>query len=258
MGNELARRGIEVRYAKVNHQGRIHIPDLERMIDHNTKLISCAHINSELGVIQDIEALSILCSNRGILLHVDAVQSIGKIDINCRAMNIASLSLSGHKIYGPKGIGALYVNKKIRHIVRPLTFGGGQNSLRSGTLPTAQIVGLGHACYLAQENINEHYAKVQELRDLFLQEMRMKVPAIQVNNDPAVSVPHILNLRINGVSSEALVSGLGRLAIASGSACNSASLEPSYVLTTIGLTGEEANHSIRICFSHIKKRVTSS
>ncbi|QTL52735.1 cysteine desulfurase family protein [Priestia aryabhattai] len=249
VGKELQRRGIDVRYGRVDAKGQIDINFLMDLIDQNTKLLSISLVNSELGVIQDIKTLSSICNAKNILLHVDAVQAIGKIPVDVKKMKVDALSLSGHKIYGPKGIGALFIDRSVKHLVKPLMFGGGQDVLRSGTLPTPLIVGLGHACSLAQKQIDEHHTKVINLRQAFIKVLREELVTFEFNNDISISIPHVLNIRIPNVSSETLVLGLGDVAISSGSACNSNSLEPSYVLTSIGLSEEEANNSIRICLS---------
>ena len=249
VGKELSRLGIAVKHLSVTSNGQICLDSLRDLLDEHTRMVSVALVNSELGTIQDIEQIANICAEHDVLLHVDAVQGVGKIPIAVKSMGIHLMSLSGHKIFGPKGIGALYVDAKIAHRIRPLTFGGGQHRLRSGTLPVPLIVGLGMACRFAQEEMQENEKRVEAIRDLFLERLAASGREYLLNNDLDVSVPHILNIQFPGVSSEALITGLRNVAIASGSACNSDSLEPSYILRNIGLTEAQANSSVRICLN---------
>ncbi|WP_426449905.1 cysteine desulfurase family protein [Paenibacillus sp. S-38] len=243
---ELNRRGIDIRYVDVLRNGRICLDSLERLLDEHTRLVSIACVNSEIGTIQQVEKIARLCADNRVICHMDAVQAAGRIELNVKDLGIGALSLSAHKIYGPKGVGALYVEASVSKRMRPLLFGGGQNRLRSGTLPTPLIVGLGMACEMTEEELQENYEATERVRDYFIHVLSQQVDEFILTTD-CVSVPHILNVQFPGVSSETLVTGLREVAVSSGSACNSDSLEPSYVLTAIGLTEEQANSSIRFC-----------
>lgn len=247
VAKELHRRGIDVNYVDVKRNGRLCIDSLKRSLNEHTRIVSVAYVNSEIGTIQDIEEIARVCSEYDTLFHVDAVQGAGKIKINVHDLGVGMLSISAHKIHGPKGIGALYIRSDLLHRLRPLIFGGGQNKLRSGTLPTPLIVGLGMACELAEQDMAANYQLTTEIRDYMVEQLHAWNDEFKLNTDVAVSIPHILNIEFPNVSSEALVSGLRKVAISSGSACNSDSLEPSYVLTQIGLGKEQANSSVRIC-----------
>ncbi|MCZ8523412.1 MULTISPECIES: cysteine desulfurase family protein [Paenibacillus] len=247
IAKELQRRGIGARYAEVQRNGRICLDSLQPLIDEHTRILSIAYVNSEVGTIQEIEKIARLCADRHVILHVDAVQAAGKLELNVKDLGIGALSLSAHKIYGPKGIGALYVDPEVARRMRPILFGGGQNRLRSGTLPTPLIVGLGMACEMIGRELDENYEAAERLRDYLVHALSLHVDEFVLTTDCTVSVPYILNVQFPGVSSETLVTGLRDVALSSGSACNSASLEPSYVLTAIGLTKEEANSSLRFC-----------
>ncbi|WP_245308385.1 cysteine desulfurase family protein [Halalkalibacter urbisdiaboli] len=249
IGKELTRRGIIVNKVDVEYNGRISIQSLKEQMNEHTRIVSINYVNSELGTIQPIEEVASLCKEHNILFHVDAVQAIGKLTIDVKSLGIDLLSLSGHKIYGPKGIGALYVDSKIRKQIRPILFGGGQNSLRSGTLPTPLIVGLGLACDFSFKAIKSNYQNASLLRDRLLEKLKDSGIKFNLNTDLEVSVPHIVNLRFEDVRAEELINGLRNIAISSGSACNSDSLEPSYVLTAIGLNENDSNSSIRICIN---------
>ncbi|WP_369902171.1 cysteine desulfurase family protein [Bacillus manliponensis] len=249
VGEELQRRGIHVQYVDVKSDGTICLTSLQSLLNTNTRIVSIAYVNSEIGTIQPIKEIASLCKQFGALLHVDAVQAFGKIPIDVKDLGIDLLSISGHKIYGPKGIGALYVDETQIHRFQPLTFGGGQGRLRSGTLPTALIAGMGVASEIGLQNMRYNYEKTMQLRNLFLQHIQQLRSDTKINNCLKISVPHILNLQFPNVSSEALITGLRNVAISSGSACNSNTLEPSYVLQKIGLSKEAANSSIRISFS---------
>jgi cysteine desulfurase len=246
IANELGRRGIEVRTAPVLPNGLVDLDALSRLVDADTRLVSIGWVNSEIGTVQDVPAIAAICHEHGALLHVDAVQAAGRLPVDVVAANVDALSLSAHKIYGPQGVGALYLKASEQHRIRPLSFGGGQNRLRSGTLPTHLIAGFGRACDLAAAELAETAPRAEWLRQIACDHVFAAVPNARLNNDPKVSVPHIINFRFPGVAGESLVSSLSKVAIATGSACNSTSLRPSHVLTGIGLTDEEANSSVRI------------
>ncbi|WP_242218495.1 cysteine desulfurase family protein [Bacillus cereus group sp. BfR-BA-01380] len=249
VGKELQRRGIIVKYVDINRDGTICLDSLRYLLDDNTRVVSFAYVNSEIGTIQPINEISALCRKYKTLIHVDAVQAFGKIPIDVKKLDIDALSLSGHKIYGPKGIGVLYVNEHKQKDFRPLLFGGEQTYLRSGTLPTSLIAGLGAASDIAILELEENYEKVKRLRTIVVKRIQQEIPHSCVNVCMENSIPHIINIMIPNISSETLIAGMRTVSISSGSACNSSSLEPSYVLQEIGLTKEEANSSIRISIS---------
>jgi cysteine desulfurase len=203
------------------------------------------HVNNEIGVVQDIAAIGELCHSKKIVFHVDAAQSAGKVDIDVNAMNIDLLSLSAHKVYGPKGIGALYVRRKPRIRLEAQMHGGGhERGMRSGTLPTHQIVGMGEAFRLAKLEMADEAKRVQALRDRLYNGVK-DIEAVYVNGSLEHRVPGNLNVSFAYVEGESLMMALKDLAVSSGSACTSASLEPSYVLRALGLTDELAHSSIR-------------
>ncbi|HKJ76324.1 MAG TPA: IscS subfamily cysteine desulfurase [Gammaproteobacteria bacterium] len=242
---QLERDGFEVTYLVPEENGLVDLDKLAAAIRDDTILVSLMHVNNEMGVIQDMAAIGKLTRERKVLLHVDAAQSAGKVPIDVEAMNIDMLSLSGHKAYGPKGIGALYVRRKPRVRIEALIHGGGhERGLRSGTLPTHQIVGMGEALRIAREEMAAENERVRMLRDRFLDGIS-DIEAVYVNGDLEHRVPHNLNISFAYVEGESLMMALKDLAVSSGSACTSASLEPSYVLRAIGRDDELAHSSIR-------------
>ncbi|MBK5417677.1 cysteine desulfurase family protein [Pseudomonas sp. TH31] len=247
VSKELSRRGVEVRYVKVGRDGRVCLSSLEALIDDNTRLLSISYVNSEIGTFQDLDQISRLCESRQLILHIDAAQAFGKLKLEVENSRVDCISLSAHKIGGPKGVGALYVRKATQQRLRPLTFGGERNSLRSGTLPTQLIVGLGVACEMrGGADLESEWNHLTALRDLFLSGLSSAGVTYEVNSSLDVSVPHILNIGFQGVRAETLISSLDTICIASGSACNSESMEPSYVLKGIGMSDQSANCSVRI------------
>lgn len=247
VSKELCRRGVDVRYVKVGRNGRVCLSSLEALIDDNTRLVSISYVNSEIGTFQDLKEISHLCESRQLILHIDAAQAFGKVKLEVENSRIDCISLSAHKIGGPKGIGALYVRKAIQQRLRPLTFGGERNSLRSGTLPTQLIVGLGVACEIrGGADLESEWSHLTALRNLFLSGLSSAGVTYEVNSSLDVSVPHILNISFQGVRAETLITSLDNICIASGSACNSDSMEPSYVLKGIGMSDQDANCSVRI------------
>jgi len=214
----------------------------------DTVLVSVMHVNNEIGVIQDIQAIGEMCRSRKIIFHVDAAQSAGKINIDMQVLKVDLLSISAHKMYGPKGIGALYVSRKPRVRLEAQMHGGGhERGMRSGTLATHQIVGMGEACRLAKEEMAQDTAHATAMRDRLwagLNEMEQ----VFVNGDFDTRYPGNLNVSFNFVEGESLIMALKDLAVSSGSACTSASLEPSYVLRALGLNDEMAHSSIRFSF----------
>jgi cysteine desulfurase len=242
---QLERDGYEVTYLEPEANGLIDLARLEAAIRPDTILVSIMHVNNEIGVIQDVAAIGRLTREKGILFHCDAAQSAGKIDIDVEAMNVDLLSLSAHKVYGPKGIGALYVRRKPRVRIEAQMHGGGhERGMRSGTLPTHQCVGMGEAFRLAREELATEVPRIRALRDR-LQSALKQMPEVYVNGDEARRAAGNLNVSFNFVEGESLIMALKDIAVSSGSACTSASLEPSYVLRAIGRSDELAHSSIR-------------
>ena len=245
---ELERQGFEVTYLDPETNGLIDLNKLEAAMRDDTILVSIMHINNEIGVIQDIAEIGELCRSRKIIFHVDAAQSVGKIEIDMQQLKVDLMSISAHKFYGPKGMGAMYVSRKPRIRLESQMHGGGhERGMRSGTLPTHQIVGLGEACRIAKEEIAQDRAHVTKMRDRLwagLNEMEQ----VFVNGDFDNRYPGNLNVSFNFVEGESLIMALKDLAVSSGSACTSASLEPSYVLRALGLNDEMAHSSIRFSF----------
>ncbi|CBJ89775.1 putative cysteine desulfurase (tRNA sulfurtransferase), PLP-dependent [Xenorhabdus nematophila ATCC 19061] len=247
VGKELARRGLAVDYLAVAANGRVQPEDVMAKLTSATRIVSIAHVNSELGTVQPVDEIAAITHRSGAWLHVDAVQSVGKVPVNVKNTGIDMLSFSAHKLRGPKGIGALFVDARIAARLRPFIYGGGQNPLRSGTLPTPLIVGFGLACQMIQSTLIQRQTRVNALRDYFIARLRQRVPDAVLNTDISCSSPYIVSVQFEGIASEALISGLHQVAISSGSACNSAELQPSHVLTGIGLSTAQANASVRFC-----------
>ncbi|KIQ79103.1 IscS subfamily cysteine desulfurase [Aeromonas sp. L_1B5_3] len=242
---QLEREGFEVTYLEPMPNGLFTLEMIENAMRDDTILVSMMHVNNEIGVIQDIKGLGELCRSRKILLHVDAAQSVGKVEIDVEAMKIDLLSLSAHKIYGPKGIGALYVRRKPRVRIEAQMHGGGhERGMRSGTLPTHQIVGMGEAFRIAKEEMASEHERVMTLRQRLWDGLK-DIEAVYLNGDLEQRVPGNLNVSFAYVEGESLIMALKDLAVSSGSACTSASLEPSYVLRALGLNDELAHSSIR-------------
>ncbi|MGU5684325.1 IscS subfamily cysteine desulfurase [Aeromonas allosaccharophila] len=242
---QLEREGFEVTYLEPMPNGLFTLEMIENAMRDDTILVSLMHVNNEIGVIQDIKGLGELCRSRKILLHVDAAQSVGKVEIDVEAMKIDLLSLSAHKIYGPKGIGALYVRRKPRVRIEAQMHGGGhERGMRSGTLPTHQIVGMGEAFRIAKEEMVSEGKRVMALRQRLWDGLK-DIEAVYLNGDLEHRVCGNLNVSFAYVEGESLIMALKDLAVSSGSACTSASLEPSYVLRALGLNDELAHSSIR-------------
>jgi cysteine desulfurase len=245
---QLERDGFEVTYLDPEPSGLIEHGKLQAAIRPDTILISIMHVNNEIGVIQDIAAIGKLARARGILFHSDAAQSAGKTPIDVNAMNVDLMSLSAHKIYGPKGIGALYVRRKPRVRLEAQMHGGGhERGMRSGTLPTHQCVGMGEAFRIARLEMVAENERLRQLRDRLLNDLK-SVEEVYVNGDLAHRVAGNLNISFNYVEGESLIMALKDLAVSSGSACTSASLEPSYVLRALGRNDELAHSSLRFTF----------
>ncbi len=242
---QLEREGYEVTYLDPEPNGLIDLEKLNAAFRDDTILVSIMHVNNEIGVIQDITAIGEMCRSRKVIFHVDAAQSAGKTDIDLQNMKVDLMSFSAHKVYGPKGVGALYVRRKPRVRIEAQMHGGGhERGMRSGTLATHQIVGMGEAFRIAKEEMADEIKRITALRDRMLKGFE-GMEELYVNGDLEHRVPHNLNLSFNYVEGESLLMAIDDLAVSSGSACTSASLEPSYVLRAIGRNDELAHSSIR-------------
>ena len=242
---QLEREGFEVTYLDPEDNGLVDLGKLEAAIRPDTTLVSVMHVNNEIGVIQDITAIGALTRSKKILFHVDAAQSPGKVAIDVEAMNVDLMSLCAHKVYGPKGIGALYVRRKPRVRLEAQIHGGGhERGMRSGTLATHQIVGMGEAFRIAHEEMESENAKVEALRDRLWNGLK-DMEEVYLNGDFDQRIPGNLNISFNFVEGESLMMSLKDIAVSSGSACTSASLEPSYVLRALGRNDELAHSSLR-------------
>ncbi|MDE0153384.1 MAG: IscS subfamily cysteine desulfurase [Gammaproteobacteria bacterium] len=242
---QLEREGFEVTYLAPQADGLLDLAELEASLRDDTVLVSVMHVNNEIGVVQDIGAIGKMTRERGIILHVDAAQGAGKIPIDVHEMQVDLMTLSAHKIYGPKGIGALYICRKPRVRLEAQMHGGGhERGLRSGTLPTHQIVGMGEAFRVAREEMAEESARIRALRDRLWDGLN-KMEEVYLNGDLEQRVPGNLNVSFNFVEGESLIMALKDVAVSSGSACTSASLEPSYVLRALGRNDELAHSSLR-------------
>jgi cysteine desulfurase len=246
VGKALSARGIGIRMARVDRRGLVDLDELTRQVDQDTRVVSMAWVNSELGTVQPVSDVAQICHRSGALLHLDAAQALGRLMVDVGETAADLMSISAHKVFGPKGVGALFVRASASDRIRPITFGGGQSRLRSGTLATHLIVGFACAARLAAAEAAEGAAEARRMRARALEILRLACPDL-VENSPSCGVPHILNVSLPGVATESLVSSLRKVAIATGSACNSAALEPSYVLRAIGLSDDLANSAIRIC-----------
>ncbi|BEV48755.1 MULTISPECIES: IscS subfamily cysteine desulfurase [Burkholderia] len=242
---ELERQGFDVTYLDVREDGLLDLDGLRQALRADTILVSVMLANNETGVIQPVAEIGALCRARGIVFHCDAVQAAGKIPVDVNALNVDLLTVTAHKVYGPKGIGALYVRRKPRVRIEAQMHGGGhERGMRSGTLPTHQIVGMGEAFRLAKKEMAEESRRVGALRDRLLAGLST-LDEVYVNGDLARRIPHNLNVSFNFVEGESLIMGIKGVAVSSGSACTSASLEPSYVLRALGRSDELAHSSIR-------------
>lgn len=238
-------QGVEVTWLAPHQDGRITADQVEAALRDNTVLVSLMMVNNELGCITDIAAIGELLRARGVLFHVDAAQAAGKIAVDVTRMPVDLLSLSAHKVYGPKGVGALYVRRSPDVRIESQIHGGGhERGMRSGTLPTHQIVGMGTAFALAQEQLEEDMASLEALRTQFLEGLA-GLDGVSLNGSAEARVPGIVNLSFTGVDAESLMLGLRELAVSSGSACASATIEPSFVLRGIGLDDEQAHRALR-------------
>ncbi len=245
---ELEREGFEVTYLGVQENGLVDFDAFVAAIRPDTTVVSVMLVNNEIGVIQDVERIGEVCREKGIVFHVDATQGVGKVNIDLAHSKIDLMSMSAHKAYGPKGIGALYVRRKPRiRLIAQMHGGGHERGFRSGTLPTHQIVGMGEAFRLLRLEMDEENKRIRQLRDRFLAGIE-EIQEVYLNGDKEHRVPHNLNLSFNFVEGESLIMAVKELAVSSGSACTSASLEPSYVLRALGRNDELAHSSLRISF----------
>jgi len=243
---ELERQGFEVSYLAVKEDGLLDLDVFKAALRPDTILVSVMFVNNEIGVIQDIPAIGAICRERGIIFHVDAAQATGKVAIDLATLPVDLMSLASHKTYGPKGIGALYVRRKPRVRLEAQMHGGGhERGMRSGTLPTHQIVGMGEAFRIAREEMAAESERIRALQQRLLNGLK-DIEQVFVNGDMERRVPHNLNISFNYVEGESLIMGIKGIAVSSGSACTSASLEPSYVLRALGRSDELAHSSLRM------------
>lgn len=245
---QLEREGFEVTYLNPGSDGLTTPAAIAAAIREDTILVSIMHANNEIGIVNDIAGIGEVARNAGVLFHVDAAQSAGKVPINLETMKVDLLSLSAHKMYGPKGMGALYVRRKPRVRLEAQMHGGGhERGMRSGTLATHQIVGMGEAAQIAREGMEAEKTKLLALRGRFWDGIK-EIEEVHINGDPEARLPGALNVSIAFVDGESLIMSLKGLAVSSGSACTSESLEPSYVLRALGLSDELAHSSLRFSF----------
>jgi cysteine desulfurase len=243
----LEQKGYEISYVPVDSTGRVDLEELRKLIRPDTILVSVMFANNEIGSINPVAEIGKLCKEKGVLFHTDAVQAAGKAEIDVQAQGIDLLSLTAHKIYGPKGVGALYVRRKGPRVrLSPIVHGGGhERGMRSGTLNVPGIVGFGKAAELAKKYLREETARVQGLRDRLWAGIQEQLDEVYLNGHPEHRLPNNLNVSFAFVEGESLMMGMKELAVSSGSACTSASLEPSYVLKSIGVGEDLAHTSIR-------------
>jgi cysteine desulfurase len=245
---ELERQGFEVTYLDVQADGLVDPEVFKAAIRPDTILASVMFVNNEIGVVQDIEGLGAICRERGVFLHVDAAQATGRIDIDLTTLPVDLMSLTAHKTYGPKGVGALFVRRKPRIRIEAQMHGGGhERGMRSGTLPTHQIVGMGEAYRIAKAEMHVENQRIKALQQRMINGLK-GVEQVFINGSLEHRVPHNLNMSFNYVEGESLIMGIKGLAVSSGSACTSASLEPSYVLRALGRSDELAHSSLRMTF----------
>jgi cysteine desulfurase len=243
---ELERQGFEVTYLDVQSDGLVNLDAFKAAIRPDTILASVMLVNNEIGVIQDVAALGAVCREKGIVFHTDAAQATGRVDIDLSTLPVDLMSLTSHKTYGPKGIGALYVRRKPRIRLEAQMHGGGhERGMRSGTLPTHQIVGMGEAYRIAKEEMGAENLRISALHNRMLAGLK-DIEQVFLNGLTEQRVPHNLNMSFNYVEGESLIMGIKGLAVSSGSACTSASLEPSYVLRALGRSDELAHSSLRM------------
>jgi cysteine desulfurase len=243
---ELERQGFEVTYMDVQADGLLDLDAFKAAIRPDTILASVMFVNNEIGVVQDIAAIGTICREKGVIFHVDAAQATGRVDVDLSSLPVDLMSLTSHKTYGPKGIGALFVRRKPRVRIEAQIHGGGhERGMRSGTLPTHQIVGMGEAYRIAREEMHAENERIRALQQRLLNGLK-GIEEVFLNGHPEKRVPHNLNMSFNFVEGESLIMGIKGVAVSSGSACTSASLEPSYVLRALGRSDELAHSSLRM------------
>ena len=244
--SHLEKNGVEISYIKPKSDGIVMIENIIKNIKSNTKLISIMHANNEIGVIQPIEEIGTLCKSKNIFFHVDAAQSLGKISIDVKKMNINLLSLSSHKIYGPKGVGALFIDNKIKNF-KPIFWGGNQErGIRPGTLPVPLIVGFGEACKIAYNNFESEHKNILRLRNILLDKLKNNIDDLIINGDLTFRLPGNINLSFPSLNGQSIIHMLPEIAVSTGSACTSSSPKPSHVLISLGLDKQLINSSLRI------------
>lgn len=245
---KLEQSGFDVVYLPVNADGQIRLEDAETEINEDTILVSIHAANNEIGVLQPIKEISAIAHRHGAIMHTDAAQIVGKLPVNVEEIGIDLLSLSSHKLYGPKGVGALYIRGGCRSIpIEPLILGGGQEKgLRSGTTNVPAIVGFGEACLIAKELLKDEAVRISALRDQLEQNLTPKIPAMYINGLKAPRLPNTSSLTFPGIDADALLLNLPQVMMSTGSACNSGALEPSHVLQAIGMNRSDASSTIRI------------
>jgi cysteine desulfurase len=244
---DLAAEGFEPVVLPVRPDGLLDPEAVREALSVPTLLLTVMAVNNETGVVQDIAALAALAHAAGAQFHTDAAQAAGKIKLDVEAMRIDLLSISGHKLYGPKGVGALYVRRRPRVRLAPLFSGGGQErGLRSGTLPAPLIVGLGEACRIARAEMEQDHQRIAALRDRLMAELGQAIPGIHLNADPTNRIPGNLNLTFPATPAQAMLAAMPELCVSTGSACSSAEVEPSYVLRALGLSDDQAARTLRI------------
>ncbi len=243
----LEREGFRVTYLPVAENGLVALDAFAAAIDERTLIVSVMAAHNEIGVIQPLAEIGALCRSKGVLFHSDAAQALGKVPLDVEAMKIDLMSMSGHKLYGPKGVGALYVRRRPRVRLTPLIDGGGQErGLRSGTLPTPLCVGFGKACAIGAAEMGDEAKRLKTLRERLRAALQQRVPGLVVNGDLDHRLPGSLNISVPGTTAPDLIEACASIAISTGSACTSASVEPSYVLRALGLSDERANASVRL------------
>lgn len=243
---QLGREGMDVEFLPVRPDGLVDLDRLAAAVTEETALVSIMAANNEIGVLQPIGEIGALCRERGAWFHTDAAQAFGKVPLDVQAQHIDLLSISGHKVYGPKGIGALYVRRRPRIRLEPLFYGGGQErGLRSGTLPAPLCIGLGEAASVASQDMEADAERLAAIRDKFLDRIMSGLPETRINGSREHRLPHNLNLTFPGVDAQELMAAVPELAMSTGSACSSAAVEPSYVLAALGLSDADARATIR-------------
>jgi cysteine desulfurase len=244
----LQKQGIEITYLSPNNQGLLELDDLKQALRPDTLLVSIMYVNNETGVIQPIKTIAEMVKANKSFLHVDAAQALGRVAIDLHALPVDVMSFSGHKIYAPKGIGALFVRRRPAVRLQTQMHGGGhEQGVRSGTLPTHQIVGMGKACAILSEKMSTEIAYIENLKNLFWRQIKT-IPGVSINGDSAHSACHILNVHFANIDSDIFINALPQLAISSGSACTSLAIEPSHVLQAMRLSDELAHSSFRFSF----------